>query len=266
MSGPAAAPAPAGASTAGKLPRVIAEATGTALLVAAIVGSGVAASRLSPDEPGLQLAHHAAATAVALAVLIAVFAPVSGAHFNPAVTLVEWLRTRRHPGAAATATAYLAAQLTGAAAGAVLANLMFELPAVAIAVTERTGTGVWLGELVATAGLVLVIGALSRAGRSQWIPLAVGGWIGAAIWFTASHAFANPAVTVGRMLTDSYTGIGPLSVPGFVAGQLIGAALGAGLVSLLWPTSRPGWLIRVRARGSTGAQRHRLVRSHTTEE
>jgi arsenate reductase len=215
--------------------RALAEAVGTALLMTAIVGSGIAATRLTPGDTGLQLAYNSATVAVALAVIIAVFAPLSGAHLNPAVTLVGWLSARRARGTAATAGAYLAAQFAGAVAGAALGNAMFELPAVAVSATARDGAGQWLGEVVATAGLVLVIGALTRTGATRAIPLAVGGWIGAAFWFTASTSFANPAVTVGRMLTDSFSGIAPASAPGFIAAQLAGAGIGAGLVSLLWP-------------------------------
>lgn len=228
-------PGPAVPGSPARWRRLVAEAVGTGVLVTAIVGSGIAASRLSPDDTGLQLAYHAAAVGATLAVLIAVLAPVSGAHLNPAVTLVEWLRAPRGPGAATTAGCCLLAQVGGAAAGAVLANLMFALPPVAASGTARGGAGQWLGELVATAGLVLVIGGLGRAGRVAAIPPAVGAWIGAAIWFTSSASFANPAVTFGRMLTDSFTGIAPASVPAFIAAQLAGAALGAGLVAMLWP-------------------------------
>jgi arsenate reductase len=218
--------------------RALAEAVGTALLMTAIVGSGIAATRLTPADTGLQLAYNSATVAVALAVIIAVFAPLSGAHLNPAVTLVGWLSARRAPGAASAAGTYLAAQLTGAVAGAALGNAMYELPAVEVSATARDGAGLWLGEVVATAGLVLVIGALTRTGATRAIPLAVGGWIGAAFWFTASTSFANPAVTVGRMLTDSFAGIAPASAPWFIAAQLAGAAVGAGLVSLLWPARK----------------------------
>ncbi|WP_239675010.1 aquaporin [Natronosporangium hydrolyticum] len=215
--------------------RAFAEAVGSGLLVTAIVGSGAAASRLTPDDVGAQLAYHSIAVAIALAVLIAVFLPVSGAHLNPVVTVLAWWRERRAPGAAADAGCYLAAQFAGGSAGAVVANVMFELPTVALSSTARTGVGQWVGEVVATAGLVLVIGALSRTGRTGAIPLAVGGWIGAAIWFTASAAFANPAVTVGRVFTDSFAGIAPAAAPAFIAAQFGGALLGAALVRLWWP-------------------------------
>jgi glycerol uptake facilitator-like aquaporin len=233
---PAAVPPPATVPPLWR--RAIAEAVGTGLLVAAIVGSGIAASRLSPGAAGLHLAVSASVTGVVLAVLIVVFLPLSGAHLNPAVTLVHWLRDHRRLAAATTAGAYLVAQVTGGVAGAMVTNLMFDLPAVAMSATTRGGAGVWAGEAVATAGLILVIGALARTGRTSAIPFAVAGWIAAAIWFTSSTSFANPAVTAGRMLTDSFTGISPASAPAFLAAQLAGAAAGAGLVRLFWPTTQ----------------------------
>lgn len=230
-----AARAAAGPAVVALWRRVLAEGLGTGLLVTAIVGSGVTAARLSPEHAGLQLACHSLAVGLTLAVLIAVFAPVSGAHLNPVVTLAGWLRGPGRQGAAATAATYLPAQLGGGLAGAVAANLMFDLPPVAWSGTVRTGAGVWWGEVLATGGLVLVIVALTRTGRTGAVPWAVGGWIAAACWFTASSAFANPAVTVGRMFTDSFTGIAPGSVPAFLAAQLLGGLLGAAAGSLLWP-------------------------------
>lgn len=205
------------------------------MLVTAVVGSGAAAAAWS-DDAGIQLLAHALAVAATLAVLILLFGPLSGAHFNPVVTLVEWwYARRRRPQGAVEHLGYLAAQICGGVAGAVLANVMFDAALVALSATDRAGPTLWLGEVVATAGLVLVIGGLVRTGRASAVPFAVGAWIAAAIWFTASAAFANPAVTVGRMLTDTATGIAPASVPGFVVAQCLGAALGAGLVCLLWP-------------------------------
>jgi arsenate reductase len=217
--------------------RLFAEYLGTALLVTAVVGSGVMATRLSTDV-GLQLLANCVATMLALAVLIVTFGPVSGAHFNPAVSLADWWFGRcggtglsiRDLGA------YVVAQCGGGVSGAVLANVMFDLPAVAWSQHERTGIGLWLGEIVATAGLVLVIFALGRAGRAAVIPIAVGGYIGAAYWFTSSTSFANPAVTVGRAFSDTFAGIAPASVPGFVVAQLFGVVLGVAAVSALYPT------------------------------
>ena len=188
--------------------RVLAEAVGTGLLVAAVIGSGIAAQRLSPDDTGLQLLENAIATGAALTVLILALQPVSAA-FNPVITVLERPhQPDHHPQAAWT----VAAQLIGGAAGAVLANLMFGPAAVSIATTVRSGPG-WLAEVVATAGLVLTIAALSRTGRPQHIGWAVGAYITAAYWFTSSTSFANPAVTLARTLSDTFAGIAPSSVP-----------------------------------------------------
>lgn len=216
--------------------RLLAEFLGTGVLVATVVGSGIAAQKLSPDDVGLQLLENSIATALVLAVLIAVFIGISGAHFNPAVTLVAAVLDGRaaRPG---TALAYLAAQVVGAVAGAMLANVMFGLPT-SLATTERANVGTLLGEVVATAGLVLVILLLARTGRERAIPLAVAGWIGAAYWFTSSTSFANPAVTVGRIVTDTFAGIAPGSAGLFILAQFAGAALGLGLAVLLVPRSR----------------------------
>jgi arsenate reductase len=213
--------------------RIAAECLGTALLVAAVVGSGIMASRLSPTDTGLQLLENSVATMLALAVLIAVLAPISGAHLNPAVSLVDWwLGRRRRTG---MLVGYVVAQCLGGISGATLANAMFDLPAVSWAQHDRAGGGLWLGELVATAGLVLVIFALGRSGRGAIVPLAVGAYIGAAYWFTSSTSFANPAVTLGRAFSDSFAGIAPSSVPGFVVAQLVGALVGVTLLALLFP-------------------------------
>jgi arsenate reductase len=216
--------------------RVTAEFLGTGLLVTAVVGSGVAAARLSPSDIGLQLFENAFATALALAVLILVFAPASGAHFNPIVTLADWwLHRHDRQWSPAQVGGYLTAQTTGAISGAVLANLMFNLPAVTWSHTVRSSAHLWLGEIVATAGLTFVIFALVRTGRTPLAPLAVGGYIGAAYWFTSSTSFANPAVTIGRAFTDTFTGIAPTSLPGFIAAQLVGSLLGVAALTVIYP-------------------------------
>ncbi|PGH44034.1 aquaporin family protein [Micromonospora sp. WMMA1996] len=217
--------------------RASAEFAGTALLVAAVVGSGVAATRLSPDDVGLQLLENAVATALALGALILMFGPVSGAHFNPVVSAVDWWLGRR-AGTGLTGrdlAAYAAAQTGGAAAGTVLAHLMFGLPAVTWSRTGRAEGHLWLAEVVATAGLVVLVFALARSGRTAAAPAAVGAWIGAAYWFTSSTSFANPAVTVGRALTDTFAGIAPASVPGFVAAQLVGGVVAVAALAVWYP-------------------------------
>ena len=189
--------------------RLLAEAVGTGLLVAAVIGSGIAASRLSPSDTGLQLLENAITTGAALGVLIVVLQPVS-AGFNPVVTVLERVTGLLTTGPAA---AMVGAQLVGGVAGAVLANLMFGLPPVSVATTARSGPGLWLGEVVATAGLIVVITGLVRSGRRQHLGWAVGAYITAAYWFTSSTSFANPAVTIARMLSDTFAGISPASVP-----------------------------------------------------
>ena len=212
--------------------RLLAEYVGTGFLVAVVVGSGIAAQTLSPADVGLQLFETAAATAAALIALILALGPVSGGHFNPAVSVADavlgGLAVRDVPG-------YVAAQVSGAVSGAILANLMFELPAVGWSGTPRSGGGLWLAEVVATLGLVVVIFGVARSGRAAAAALAVGTYIGAAYFFTASTSFANPAVSVGRMFTDTFAGIAPASVPAFVAFQLLGAALAMVLVRALYP-------------------------------
>lgn len=214
----------------------VAEALGTGLLVAVVVGSGIAAQRLSPDDLGLQLLQNSLATGAGLAALIAVFEPVSGAHFNPVVTLIDWFGGAIR---SATATAYIAAQILGAGLGCMIANLMFDLDAVAVSHTERSSSGVWLGEVVATFGLMMVILGLGRTGRARFAPFAVGGYITAAYWFTSSTSFANPAVTLGRTLTDTFTGIAPSSAAPFIAFQLIGGTLAFALSRYLHPSTHP---------------------------
>jgi glycerol uptake facilitator-like aquaporin len=217
--------------------RVSAEFAGTALLVTAVVGSGIAAARLSPHDVGLQLLENALATALALGALILMFGPVSGAHFNPVVSAVDWWVGRR-AGTGLTGrdlAGYIPAQIGGAIAGAVLADLMFALPSVSWSHTHRTGVNLWLAEVVATAGLVLLIFALARSGRAPVAPAAVGAYIGAAYWFTSSTSFANPAVTVGRAFTDTFAGIAPASVPGFVVAQLVGGVVAVAALRAWYP-------------------------------
>ena len=217
--------------------RLLAEFTGTGLLVAVVVGSGIMAARLSPGQPGLELLENSLATAAGLAVLIVALAPVSGAHFNPVISAADWALGRRLrtglPGW--EALAYAAAQTGGAVGGAVLANVMFALPAVSVAHTSRSAPHLWVGEVIATAGLVLVVFALARSGRAGLAPAAVAGWIGAAYWATSSTSFANPAVTVGRAFSGTFAGIAPGSVPGFLAAQAVGGALGLVLVLAFYP-------------------------------
>ena len=219
-----------------------AELLGTALLVTVVVGSGIAAARLSPSDSGLQLLENSTATVFGLAVLILVFGPVSGGHFNPVISAVDWLLTRRRPGnglSAAGVAMYAAAQLIGAVLGAMLANIMFDQPAVQISGTDRISLGHGLGEVVATAGLVLLVFALARTGRAALSAAAVGAYIGAAYWFTSSTSFANPAVTIGRIFSDTFAGIAPASALYFIAAQLVGGLVGLGLVTVLL-SRRPG--------------------------
>jgi len=217
--------------------RFLAEFLGTALLVAAVVGSGVMAATLSPDDIGLQLLENSIATALALGALILIFGPVSGAHLNPAVSIADWYVGRRDRTGLTgrLLLGYIAAQTAGAIAGAVLANLMFALSAVDFSGKDRAEPQLWLGEVVATAGLILLVFALARSGRAAVAPGAVGAYIGAAYWFTSSTSFANPAVTVGRAFTDTFAGIAPASVPAFVVAQLLGLVAGLALLLALYP-------------------------------
>jgi glycerol uptake facilitator-like aquaporin len=217
--------------------RLVAELLGTALLVAVVVGSGIAAQRLSPDDVGLQLLQNSTATVLGLTVLILLFGPVSGAHFNPVVSAADWLLGRR-AGTGLTAAevgAYALAQTVGAVAGAVLANTMFDLSLTELSAKDRTGSHLLVAEVVATAGLVALVFALARTGRGAVAAPAVGAYIGAAYWFTSSTSFANPAVTIGRIFSDSFAGIDPASVPGFVGAQVVGGLLGIVLVRYLFP-------------------------------
>lgn len=211
--------------------RAAAEAVGTGFLVATVLGSGIAASRLSPDDVGLQLLENSLATGVVLAALIVALQPISAA-FNPVITLLE-----RTLGAISTreTIVLITAQLAGGAAGAIVANLMFGLPAVTLSGRTRGGPGIWLAEVVATLGLVLIIFAALRGGRSHQVGYLVGGYIAGAYWFTSSTSFANPAVTVARTLSDTFAGIAPASAPAFLIMQLAGGALGLLLITALYP-------------------------------
>jgi len=212
--------------------RLVAEALGTALLIIAVIGSGIMASRLSPSDVGLQLLENAAATAGALIGLILMFGAVSGAHFNPVVTLVDRMfgaMTTRDTGL------YIVAQTVGGCVGAVIANIMFELDPINLSTKSRSSGALWLSEVVATIGLLLVIHGCVRTGRASAVPFAVGVWIGGAYWFTSSTSFANPAVTIARTLSDSFAGIKPSSAPMFIVMQLIGAGLAFALIRFLYP-------------------------------
>ena len=216
--------------------RLAAEFLGSAFLAAVVIGSGIAAQRLSPSDTGLQLLENSTATAAGLFAVILMFGPVSGAHFNPVVTFadaalggVSWR----------DALAYLAAQVAGCVTGAVAANLMFGLSAVSVSVKQRASGAHALSEVIATAGLLLVIFALARTARPATIPAAVGAYIGAAYWFTASTSFANPAITVSRMLSNTFAGIAPSSAPLFIAAQVGGGIAGVIVIRFLYPALAP---------------------------
>jgi arsenate reductase len=201
-------------------------------LAAVVIGSGIAAQQLSPGDVGLELLENAATTAAGLYALILMFGPISGAHFNPVVSFVDagfgGLRWR-------DAVAYLPAQVVGCISGAVLADVMFSRAAVSWS-THHRGTGAhFVSEIVATGGLLLIIFALARTGRGSTAPAAVGAYIGAAYWFTSSTSFANPAITVGRMFSNSFAGIAPASAPTFIGAQVVGGAVGFGVIRLLYP-------------------------------
>jgi glycerol uptake facilitator-like aquaporin len=216
--------------------RLAAEFLGSAFLAALVVGSGIAAQHLSPGDPGLELLENAAATAAGLFAIILMFGPVSGGHFNPVVSFVDaafrgvsWR----------DAAAYLPAQVAGCIVGAIVANIMFALPAVSISVKHRASGPHFLSEIVATLGLMLVIFALARSGRSRVTPAAVGAYIGAAYFFTSSASFANPAITIGRMFSNTFAGIAPSAAPSYIAAQVVGGILAVGLVGLLYPKLTP---------------------------
>ena len=222
--------------------RLTAEFIGSAFLAALVIGSGIAAQRLSPDQTGLELLENATATAAGLYAIILMFGPVSGAHFNPVVSLADaalgGLRWR-------DAAAYVPVQVVGCVTGTVAANLMFAQAAVSISVKHRASGAHALSEVIATAGLVLVIFALIRTGRAATAPAAVGAYIGAAYWFTASTSFANPAIAIGRMFSNSFAGIAPSSVPVFIAAQIGGGVAGVLLIRYLYPanvTTEGDWL------------------------
>ena len=216
--------------------RLLAEGVGTGLLVTVVVGSGIAATNLTPDDVGLQLYYNSTATVFGLTVLILLFGPASGAHFNPVVSIADWWLGRR-AGTGLSGRdvgAYTLAQTVGGIAGALLANLMFDVPTT-LSARDRSDWHLWVGEVVATAGLVALIFALARTGRGAVAAPAVGAYIGAAYWFTSSTSFANPAVTAGRMFSDTFAGIQPSSAPAFVLAQLLGAGLGVALIRALYP-------------------------------
>lgn len=212
-----------------------AEFVGTAALVAVVVGSGIQATELS-DDVGVQLLANSLATVFGLGVLIVLLGPVSGAHFNPVVTLAEWWSGRRGGGGitAREVATYICAQVSGAVAGAVLADAMFDRKLVDWSAHDRSAGHLLLGEVVATTGLILLIFGLGRTDRLRFAPAAVPCYIGAAYWFTSSTSFANPAVTIGRAFSDTFAGIAPASVPGFVAMQLVGGIAGLALVALIF--------------------------------
>ena len=216
--------------------RLAAEFLGSGFLAAIVIGSGIAAQHLSPGATGLELLENAAATAAGLFAIILMFGPVSGGHFNPVVSFVDaafgGLRWR-------DAAAYLPAQVAGCMGGAVVANLMFAQAAVSISAKHRATPAHFLSEVIATLGLILVIFALARSGRSRSAPAAVGAYIGAAYFFTSSTSFANPAITIGRMFSDTFAGIAPSSVPAFIAAQIIGGALAVVVIRALYPRFTP---------------------------
>jgi arsenate reductase len=218
--------------------RALAEFVGTGLLVAVVVGSGIMAANLTHDV-GLQLLANSTATVFGLTALILMLGPVSGAHFNPVVTLADFVLGRRSGGGTdlSAVAVYIPAQVAGGIGGTILANLMFDLPAVTASTHTRASGHLWLGEVVATAGLILLIFSLVRTGRGAIAAPAVGAYIGAAYWFTSSTSFANPAVTIARAFTDTFAGIAPGSVAGFVAFQVLGAAVGVGLIKALYPAA-----------------------------
>jgi arsenate reductase len=210
----------------------LAELLGSAGLVAVVIGSGIAAQRLSPHDIGLELLENALVTGAGLVALILAFGPVSGGHFNPVITLAD-----RAFGGVSTrqVLAYVPAQLIGGALGAVLANLMFDLDAIDIASRDRSSGGLWLSEALATFGLVVLVFGLVRAGRAMMAPFAVGAYITAAYWWSSSTSFANPMIDMARMLSDTFAGIAPSSVPMFIAMQLVGGAAGTVVVAVLYP-------------------------------
>jgi glycerol uptake facilitator-like aquaporin len=216
--------------------RLSAELLGSAFLAAVVIGSGIAAQQLSPGNLGLELFENAAATGAGLYAIILIFGPVSGAHFNPVVSIVDaafgglsWK----------TALAYLPVQVAGCVGGAVIANMMYSRPAVSISTHHRATGAHFFSEVVATSGLILVIFALARTGRAQTAAAAVGAYIGAGYFFTSSTSFANPAITVGRMFSNTFAGIAPSSAPVFIAAQLLGGLGGFAVIRALYPGVTP---------------------------
>ena len=216
--------------------RLAAEFLGSAFLAAIVIGSGIAAQRLSPTDTGLQLLENSAATAAGLFAIILMFGPVSGGHFNPVVSFADALfggLSWRH------ATAYLPAQVAGCIGGAIAANLMFARAAVSISAKDRASPAHFLSEIIATFGLILVIFALARSGRGRSAPAAVGAYIGAAYFFTSSTSFANPAITIGRMFSNTFAGIAPSSAPVFIGAQIAGGAVAIAAIRVLYPGITP---------------------------
>lgn len=216
--------------------KLVAEGVGTALLLIGVVGSGIMAERLSPTDVGLQLFQNAAATAAVLFAIILMFGPASGAHFNPVVTVADWALgnfPRRH------IAPYIVAQVAGAVVGTMLANLMFDLDAVDWSTKDRSASHLWLGEVIATAGLVALIFALVRTGRVRYVAGGVAAYIGGAYYFTSSTSFANPAVTVGRMFSDTFAGIEPSSAPMFIVIQIAGLVAAVLLIRFVYPQDKP---------------------------
>ena len=216
--------------------RLLAEFLGSAFLAAIVIGSGIAAQQLSPGNAGLQLFENAAATAAGLFAIILMFGPVSGGHFNPVVSFIDaafrGLSWR-------DAFVYLPAQVFGCIFGAIVANVMFSKAAIEISTKHRASPEHFLSEIVATLGLLLVIFALARSVRSQSTPAAVGAYIGAAYFFTSSTSFATPAITVGRMFSNTFAGIAPSSAPSFIGAQIVGAVMALAVIAMLYPNITP---------------------------
>ncbi|HUY07643.1 MAG TPA: MIP/aquaporin family protein [Acidimicrobiales bacterium] len=217
--------------------RLVAEFLGGALLAAIVIGSGIAAQNLSPGDIGIELLENSVATGAGLYVIILIFGPISGAHLNPVVSYVNaslgGMRWRE-------ALLYTPFQVSGCVGGAVLANIMFARPAIELSTKQRFSGPHGISEIVATVGLMLVIFALARSGRAHLAPAAVGSYIAAAYFFTSSTSFANPAITVGRMFSNTFAGIAPSSAPGFIGAQLVGGAVTVGLIKLLYPHTHAG--------------------------
>ena len=216
--------------------RLLAELLGSAFLATIVIGSGIAAQKLSPNDVGLQLLYNSVATAAGLFAIILMFGPISGAHFNPVVSLVDASfggLSRRE------ALAYIPAQITGCILGAIIANAMFALAAISISTKHRATPAHLFSEVIATLGLLLVIFSLARTKRGNMAPAAVGAYIGAAYWFTSSTSFANPAISIGRMFSNTFAGIAPSSVPGFVVAELIGGAVAIVVLRVLYPDITP---------------------------